>query len=79
MANPNSAWTRLRLQLAGWLDPCPDRGEAWCMTCALNGGRTLILNAAGHREHAEQHRNSDGDHTIAMRVNYGYIPNTEDT
>lgn len=78
MANPYSLLTKIRFTLARWLDPYPDRGEAWCMNCELNDGRTLILNAAGHNEHVRMHRDesegADGRTNIAMRVNYGYVP-----
>ncbi len=76
MANPNSLLTGLRFRVCRWLEPYPDKGEAWCMNCTLNGGRTLIMNATGHTEHVEQHRDDSGrsDSNIAIRVNYGYIP-----
>jgi hypothetical protein len=81
MANPNSVLTRARFIIAQWLDPYPDRGEAWCMDCELNGGRTLILNAAGHVNHVEKHRETSVDGTassIGMRVNWGNVTPTED-
>lgn len=80
MANPNSLLTKIRFHLARWLDPFPDRGEAWCMDCAVNNGRTLILNANGHADHVRQHTGS-GDKTtshISIRANFGYIPPSED-
>lgn len=76
MANPNSTWTRVRFLMAQWLDPYPDKGEAWCINCTLNGGRTLILNAAGHTDHVETHRDDSNGKTassIAMRVNWGNV------
>lgn len=76
MANPNSLLTKIRINLARWLDPCPDRGEAWCVDCAVNGGRTLVLNANGHAEHVQQHTGADDKTTsyISIRANYGYVP-----
>lgn len=80
MANPNSLSTRIRFYLARWLDPYPDRGEAWCMECALNEGRTLILNADGHADHVERHREASGKKFtgISIRANYGHIPQEEE-
>jgi hypothetical protein len=80
MANPNSPLTKIRFILAQKLDPYPDRGEAWCMGCALNDGRTLILNAAGHVDHVEKHRDESTGRTatsIAMRVNWGEVSPSE--
>lgn len=81
MANPYSKLTWLRFHLAHWLDPYPDRGEAWCIGCVLNGGRTLVLNADGHTDHMRAHRNPDDPDkttTIAIRANYGPVPPNED-
>jgi len=80
MANPYSLLTKIRFALSRRLDPYPDRGEAWCMDCALNGGRTLILNASGHSDHVEAHREASGDGEwvgIAIRANFGVIPRDE--
>jgi len=77
MANPHSRLTKFRFALAQWLDPYPDKGEAWCVDCALNDGRTLILNAIGHTAHVARHRDDSTGKTtstIAIRANYGYIP-----
>lgn len=41
--------------LARMIEPRPDPGEAWCLNCALNGGRTAILSADGARDHGRQH------------------------
>lgn len=72
MANPNSLLTRFRFHLAQWLDPYPDKGEAWCIECELNGGRTLIVPASGHTRHLETHRSSEEKSSnVAIRVNWG--------
>lgn len=77
MPDPNTPLTRIRLSLVRWLDPHPDQGEAWCMGCVMNHGRTLIMNASGHLQHVEKHREITEDHprvdAIAIRVNYGYM------
>lgn len=81
MANPNSILTKIRFHLAQWLDPHPDAGEAWCVGCQINGGRTVVLNANGHREHVHAHRDESGTKTatsITMRVNYGQVGNPSD-
>ncbi len=78
MANPNTVLTRVRLRLVRWLDPYPDQGEAWCMNCAMNNGRTVILSASGHVQHVEKHHEITEEHpvadAIAIRVNWGHIP-----
>jgi hypothetical protein len=77
MSNPHSRLTKTRFALSRWLDPYPDKGEAWCMDCTLNDGRTLILNAAAHADHVERHREAtegtgvwDG---ISIRANFGKV------
>lgn len=76
MANPNSLPTRIRIALVRWLDPYPDKGEAWCMNCAMNDGKTLIMNASGHLPHVRKHREISEGHPepdmIAIRVNHGF-------
>jgi len=57
--NPDSRMAKLRILLAAALDPMPDPGEAWCMDCALNGGRTQVLTATGYMTHVQLH--ADGD------------------
>ena len=78
MANPNTLLVKVRLRLVRWLDPFPDQGEAWCMGCVMNNGRTVIMNADGHLHHVEQHREISEGHprpdAIAIRVNWGHIP-----
>ena len=80
MANPHARLTKIRFALARWLDPYPDKGEAWCMACELNDGRTLILNAAGHADHVERHREASGEGDwigISIRANFGVVPREE--
>ena len=83
MSNPYSRLTKIRFALSRKLDPYPDKGEAWCMDCVLNDGRTLILNAAAHSDHVELHREElhrdpSGESGqwvgIAIRANFGAIP-----
>ena len=78
MSNPYSRLTKIRFALSRWLDPYPDKGEAWCMDCVLNDGRTLILNASAHSDHVERHREASdesGEWTgIAIRANFGAVP-----
>jgi hypothetical protein len=72
MANPHSPLTKIRARLATWLEPYPDRGEAWCVNCALNGGRTLIVPATGHARHVMQHRDEQGMRSaVSIRVSWG--------
>lgn len=75
MASPYSPLTKIRARLATWLEPYPDKGEAWCVNCTLNGGRTLILPATGHTHHVMLHRDQQGmPSTVAIRVNWGAVP-----
>lgn len=75
MASPYSLLTRIRARVATWLEPYPDKGEAWCVNCALNGGRTLVLPSTGHAHHVMQHRGQNGMRSpVAIRVNWGVTP-----
>jgi hypothetical protein len=55
---PDSLMARARRHVARLLEPRPDPGEAWCIACRLNGGRTLVLSADGHSVHTEEHHSS---------------------
>jgi hypothetical protein len=72
MADPNSRLTQLRAFLAAVLEPKPDPGEAWCMDCVLNGGRTMVLSADGTKAHAAEHKSAieaiDGPLTAPLKV-----------
>jgi hypothetical protein len=70
VADPGSLLTWMRWRLSRWLEPEPDPGEAWCMECALNGGRTLLLPADGHEIHAERHGELPGTGVVIMRVRW---------
>jgi hypothetical protein len=74
MARPDSIVTWWRRWAAKRLMPVPDAGEAWCIGCTLNGGRTVIVSAAGYQVHAEEHRelyeHGGSDHTIEMVVTW---------
>ena len=75
MADPDSPLTRLRRSLARAIEPGPDPGEAWCVGCALNGGRTLIVSADGFRDHAGEHRELPGE---LVRIQVAWPEGTED-
>ena len=81
MANPNTVLTRIRLRLVRWLDPFPDQGEAWCIGCVMNDGRTVILSASGHLPHVEKHHEISEEHPVAdavtIRVNWGHFPHED--
>ena len=67
MARPNSLTTRLRRWAVRKLVVGPDPGEAWCMWCQLNGGKTAVVSASGYLIHVAEHRESiaeGGDHTV---------------
>ncbi|HEY1700828.1 MAG TPA: hypothetical protein VGG75_14045 [Trebonia sp.] len=55
MSRPNSRLTRVRRRLVKLLDPWPPVHEAWCIGCAQNGGRTLVLGANAVYDHVALH------------------------
>lgn len=69
MTDPNSPLTRLRWWIVRRVQPSPDPGEAWCVGCCLKGGRTIVVSADGHKEHAYLHHNTEGhDHRMEIIV-----------
>ena len=69
MSRPNSLATRVRQRLVAWLEPMPDVNEAWCVNCALNGGRTVIVPSRAARAHVEQHQQGGlGTHTVRLKT-----------
>jgi hypothetical protein len=64
MRDPNSPLTRLRIWIARRADPYPDPGEAWCVGCTRNKGRTLILALGDIPSHVQQHQDDGSDVTI---------------
>lgn len=70
MASPTSWLTRVRMVLARWVEPKPDPGEAWCIGCSLNSGRTAVVSAAGHQEHAQVHAAGDGEEMLRIWVTW---------
>jgi len=43
-----------------WKNPrMPPPGEAWCVKCSLNGGKTRIVSPGGLRHHIDQHPPKD--------------------
>ncbi len=59
MAQPNSLLTIVRRWLALKIHPFPDVGEAWCVNCAVNGGKTTIISAMGMEHHINAHDKND--------------------
>jgi hypothetical protein len=77
--NPNSLLTRIRFRLAQWITPLPAAGEGWCIGCALNQGRTLVLSPDNVRAHAQKHEDTGGEarnmHVVtAQRARPGQEP-----
>lgn len=68
MTDPNSLLTRLRRRLVSWADPGPDVGEAWCVDCTMNAGRTVVLPADGSRKHMELHARENPKAHITIRT-----------
>lgn len=58
MAKPNSLTTLLRRWLVYFIDPMPPIGEAWCLDCRMNDGKTLPLHASQALAHLDAHRGS---------------------
>lgn len=54
--NPNAPMTRFRRWLAGKITVHPRPGRAWCLDCAMNGGRTLVIDADDAKDHAQAHQ-----------------------
>ena len=75
MSKPNSRLTRFRRHLAHVIEPGPAAGEAWCVDCAMNDGRTLIVSADGFRDHAGEHRELPGE---LVRIQVAWPEGTED-
>jgi hypothetical protein len=61
VSRPNSRLTRVRRKLARQIAPGPAAGEGWCVDCALNQGRTLVLSADGTTGHVQWHREQEPD------------------
>ncbi len=68
MTDPNSSLTRFRRRLAACLDPGPDAGEAWCVNCTLNGGRSLVMPADSSVKHIEMHQRENPKAHIAIKT-----------
>jgi hypothetical protein len=53
--SPNSVFSRMRIFLVRKTQIRPPIGEAWCVNCAANNGRTKILSPDGIKEHVLTH------------------------
>jgi hypothetical protein len=51
--NPSSRMTRFRAMLAKKIQPHPAVGEAWCIGCSVNGGRTQAFMAESIENHVK--------------------------
>lgn len=70
--HPDSWLTRFRRRLAKQIEPLPPEGEAWCISCVLNDGQTLILPADSGIQHADAHR--DAPPAAFMQLQIGRHP-----
>lgn len=68
MTDPNSLLTRLRRRLARVIAPGPAAGEAWCVDCALNHGRTLIILAELSQVHLRLHAAANPSGYVSMQT-----------
>jgi hypothetical protein len=59
LISPDAPWTRFRRWLSATIEPRPSAGEAWCMDCVLNAGRTRIVSSSGASLHVERHHEED--------------------
>lgn len=57
MVRPDSLTARAARRLVHWIERrvWPPPGEAWCIGCPRNGGRTLIIPADAVDHHLAQH------------------------
>lgn len=55
MNKPNSRSSRVRKWISRKIDPVPDKGEAWCINCSLNDGRTLVIQTSQIEYHVSTH------------------------
>lgn len=77
MAAPDSWLTRLRRRAAAAIEPFPAPGEAWCIRCTMNAGRTLIVSADGTRDHVLRHRAEDPAGKILIKTTWPSRPPDE--
>lgn len=70
ITDPDSAVTRLRDWLSRKIAPSSVPGEAWCMRCELNNGRTLIVSADGWTDHVRRHHDLPGTHYVSVRASW---------
>lgn len=67
MARANSAATRVRQWVIRKIEPFPDLGEAWCIDCRLNGGKTQIFPENSMRSHVMKHQSTDFVKVVASQ------------
>jgi hypothetical protein len=75
---PDSRFTRFRRRLAKRIEPLPPEGEAWCINCVLNDGKTLILPANSGIQHVDAHRDSPPSTFMQLQIGMHPVGRGED-
>jgi hypothetical protein len=66
-----SRWMTFRNLLARAaraIEPQPPAGEAWCVNCSLNGGRTLVIPVNRYGPHLQSHQGSKALIKMTQRI-----------
>lgn len=63
MPNPNSKLTLIRRAIVKIVEPLPSEGEAWCLDCSLNNGKTIVYLCESVANHVRSH-----PHGIKVKV-----------
>jgi hypothetical protein len=58
---------KARLALAKIIDPFPDIGEAWCVNCSLNNGKTLLMSSDSVIKHTDKHVEVNPNEELRLR------------
>lgn len=77
LANPDSLLSAFRRWLVRWIELSPAPGEAWCLRCELNGGKTRVVPIHGWREHVEEHKER-GSNRVGMQGCWSGVPDEPD-
>jgi hypothetical protein len=67
-ARVGGRWTRFREHLAAKIDPKPAMGEAWCVDCLFNEGRTRVISVDGVDLHLRAHYANYPDKWVSLKI-----------
>ena len=57
--SPNNPFIKFRFWLADKIRVFPPEGEAWCVNCVRNDGKTVIVPVSGMQNHLRDHQPND--------------------